>query len=162
MMRKYILLFAVLFTIGNAVAEKGDPMMLWPILVQIDWDAYHSAAIENCTKKYPDYAKPFQSAIAEWSEKNMATILEIRGQIKEHLKKLEGLSEEEATAQMRKASATWTQQFLGIVSNTSDSSWKDICSGQYANETLRSMDFVTYRSLILPGIPSLRISQIRP
>lgn len=161
-MRRCILLFVALFTMGNAAAEKGDPMMIWPILVQIDWDTYHSAAIESCTKKYPDYAKPFQSAIAEWSEKNMVAILELRGQIKEHLKKLEGLSDVEASAQMRKASATWTQLFLNIVSNTSDNSWKDICSGQYANETLRSMNFVEYRSLLLQGIPALRISQIRP
>lgn len=163
MMRKFLLILsASLIPYQIAYAERGDPMMIWPILVQIDWDAYHGRMIENCNAKYPEQALSFKNAIAEWNKLNMATILKIRSQLRSRVKDTEGLSEEAATEEMRNFSVAWTQKFLSMVSSTPENSWKDVCSGKYAEETLRATDFVKYMPIIATMIPTLPMREIRP
>lgn len=136
--------------------------MVWPILAQLDWNAYHGSMITNCNTKFPEYAESFRQAVAAWDAKNASTIIEIRTLLLDRVRNAEGLSEAKASEVMRDASATWTDKFLEMVSRTSERDWKDVCTGKYAEQTLRSMDFVAYRSQILAAVPSLPVRQIRP
>ena len=156
-----MLIFAI-FVAGDAIAERGEPIMSWPYFVQLDLNAYHGAMISKCDEKYPEHAQAFRKAIAQWDKTNMAAITEIRGLIKERIKFSESLSEAQAEDQMSKASAAWTQIFMNMLAGTKENEWKDACSGSYADQTLRSLDFQKYRSSIVAAISTVPISQLRP
>ena len=96
-MRNLCLLLTSLMSLcATAFADGGVPMMAWPQLVQIDWDAYHGKMIENCNVKFPENAKSFKEAIEKWNDHNAAAILEVRRRVQERIKNAKGLSESEA------------------------------------------------------------------
>ena len=163
MIRKLMLiLISGAFLAGDAFAERGEPMMAWPYFVQLDFHAYHGAMMEKCADKYPAHIEEFRDAISKWNEANMPAISEIRGLLKERIRVEGGLPEAQAEEQMRQASAAWTTIFLKQVSITAESEWKDLCTGKYANYTLRSLDFQKHRSSIVTMIPNFPVRQLRP
>jgi len=158
----YFLLIFFMFYCGSAHAERGDPMMAWPQLVEIDWDTYHEKMIENCRVKFPENAISFQNAISKWNDHNAAAILDIRRQIKDRIKSTKGLSESEVTNQMDLLSNKLTETFLNLVANTPENEWKDVCTGKYASETLSAMDFEKYLPIISKAIPAFRDDYLLP
>ncbi|GEM_PF-4362354 len=136
--------------------------MSWPYFVQLDLNAYHGAMIEKCVEKHPDQAEAFRNAIEKWNEANMPAIVEIRGLIKARIRVAGALSETQAEAQMREASVAWTQIFLKMLASTTANDWKDACTGKYANDTLRALDFQNHRSSILTAVPNVPVRQLRP
>lgn len=163
MLRKLMIIFmSSLFILGDAAAERGEPMMAWPYFVQLDLQTYHGAMIDKCTDKYPAQAEAFRDAIAKWDSANSAAIGKIRGLIRERLKVAGELSEAQAEEQMIQASQAWTQLFLKMVSSTKESEWKETCAGKYTDYTLRSMDFEKHLSSIVAAIPNVPVRQFRP
>lgn len=158
-----ILLIVLTFPYGIVLAERGEPMMAWPTLVQVDWNVYHNKMIENCSIKYPEHSETFRDGVTKWNKKNMATILNIRSQLKNRLKSEKGLSEAEATAQMGVISTAWTEKFLKMLSSSPESSWQDVCVGnKYADESLRFVDFAKFYPSISSHIPIQPMREIFP
>ena len=161
-MRKPYFLLALFIFSNAAFAERNDPMMLWPQLVQIDWDAYHGKIIESCSIKFPEYANSFKADIDKWNGHNTAAIVDIRRQIKTQIKSAKGLSESEITNKVNLVSKMWTERFIKIIATTSENEWKETCAGKYATETLPAMDFARLLPIVSKEIPKLKESYIFP
>jgi hypothetical protein len=158
-----ILLFFFTFPCGVVFAEKGEPMMAWPMLVQVDWNVYHDKMIENCRIKVPEHSEAFRDGVSKWNQRNMTAILNIRNQLKNRLKSEKGISEAEATVQIGVISTAWTEKFLKLLSSSPESSWQDICVGnKYADESLRLVDFVKFYDSISSHIPIMPMRDLFP
>jgi hypothetical protein len=147
---------------GTAFAERGDPLMAWPALVQIDWDAFHGKMVENCNAKFPNEAASFKKAIENWGKENSGAIAELRFLLRDRLKTIKGLSEAEATAQMTQNSVAFTDHFIKTYAAAHENVWKELCAGKYANEFLPAVDFKKNFSLIKSTVPTVRENMIYP
>lgn len=162
-MRRFLLIFVSgLLFYGSSIAERGDAMMAWPYLVQLDFNEFHGKMVKTCIEKYPETASAFKAAIAKWSKENSPAILELRKMLRVRFMALNGVSDADASKEIERRGRAVTAMYTEAISSSKDASWGPSCNGQYAAETLQQMDFVSFLSDMTPVIVRLRPEEIFP
>jgi hypothetical protein len=162
-MKRYCLVLACGLLFSNfSYAERGDAMMAWPHLVQMDFDAFHVEVVKICTDRYPETSLALKADLLAWKNKNSESILELRRRLKPRFMALNAFSEEVATKEIEQRGKAVTAKYMQVISSFKDEAWNESCHGQYAAVTLKEMDFVSFLPEVTPFIPRLTSEYVFP
>jgi hypothetical protein len=107
-------------------------------LAQVDYTVIHSRLIEKCKTSSPESIPELTKAIAQWDSSNSPALRQLKIISSEHLAKIRGISQIEATAQSEKISEMMTNGLRAQFDNVSGDELKAACNGGYAATSLQS------------------------